>query len=288
MFDYPFDEPISTDKIADWLEISAIKSPQRTATRSELERVLRIAAFNEIEESDYIEPKILEVFQEIENRLIHAKEAYPFKVDYHGSIQYIGAIENNTAYIYCLLISYLGYEKTTKEAKLFEELSCFALGNYLAGNSISFGWPRQGIPTEFDKAIDSLCEIIGEGGKFRQSQTYDRKDDTLDLIGWKEFIDKKQSKIIVFGQCAGGKHWADKVTELQPKEFCEMWLMHAPLVPPIKSFFMPHNIELEKWELYARKTGLLFDRCRVAYWAHNSGQPCDKHIEWIQQKLQHL
>jgi hypothetical protein len=41
---------------------------------------------------------------------------------------------------------------------------------------------------------------------------------------------------------------------------------------PLRSFFIPYRIVNEKWDYYARYAGILFDRCRVSYWAYKNNR----------------
>jgi len=60
----------------------------------------------------------------------------------------------------------------------------------------------------------------------------------------------------------------------------------GPVSPsPIKSFFTPYRVERDKWEFYARKAGILFDRCRIAFWAHQEEADFDFLIAWVRDFL---
>jgi hypothetical protein len=93
----------------------------------------------------------------------------------------------------------------------------------------------------------------------------------------------------MFGQCASGNDWASKLGELQPSAFWGQWMQDSPISPYlIRSFFVPHRIERRKWELIARKAGLLFDRCRIASWACQERADCCACIAWTQEVLEQM
>jgi hypothetical protein len=90
-------------------------------------------------------------------------------------------------------------------------------------------------------------------------------------VAWRGFHDNRESKLVIFGQCATGQDWPEKVSELQPEAFWDHWMLVSQVSPLERSFFIPHRVrdegEGETWRYYARYAGILFDRCRVAYWA---------------------
>jgi hypothetical protein len=82
--------------------------------------------------------------------------------------------------------------------------------------------------------------------------------------------DKLPGKLILFGQCAGGEYWENKTFEMQPDKFWANWMLDSQISPLVRTFYVPHRInceELDYWTITVRDAGILFDRCRVAYWA---------------------
>lgn len=284
MLELPSKDPTSPLLLADWLEISALLSPDHNSSWGDLERVLRRAAFSECSDDEAVERKVLDTFDELEQRSISSSEAYPFTLDY-GVLTVKRDWRSYATYTFCLCISYFKLKETAIAPKLFEQLSCLAAKQYLRGQVIGFGAPRKELPRGFADAVTEMCSRLREGERFRPQPELDRQDDTLDLVAWIDFEDKLPSKIILFGQCAAGQNWEDKLGELNPSAFCSQWMQKDPLLPPLRSFFMPHRVERTKWELVARKGGILFDRCRIAYWAHKEQTDYQQHIGWIENTL---
>ena len=280
-------EPLNRLKLADWLELYAILSPDRNSSNGDLERALRRAAYTEIDNDEAIERKTLDAFDELEQRVNGAKEAYPFSIDYRV-LRLKSNWEDFPAYTFCLCLSY-SVPEDLEPRKLFERLSCIAAKCYIQGNGIGFGSPRTQLPAQFREAIRKMCELIGEGGDFRDQPSLNAKDDTLDLVVWKDFTDKLPSKIFIFGQCASGKNWEAKLGELQPDAFLRQW-MQVPFVSPspTRSFFIPHRIEPRKWDFIARKAGVLFDRCRIAFWAHGREEDYGPYLDWSRNLLEQV
>jgi hypothetical protein len=265
-------------KLADWLEIYALISADGNSSRGDLEKTLRTASVFESRGREAVEEVCLQVFSELEQRAVAAAEAYPFVVD--GAVLRCKA--NRTefiAYIFCLFLSYFrwstgrNYEITINPWLLFEELSRIAAVEYINGDGISFGTSRgAGTATTaaFKKAIKDLCKKIGEGTDFKEQAVLHRQDDKVDLVVWKDFSDKRTSKLVMFGQCAAGDNWIGKVTELRPDAFWRQWMVDSNVSPHLRSFYIPHRVEIKQWNFYARKADILFDRCRVAFWAYRN------------------
>jgi len=281
MIDLPFDDLTDPIRLADWLELYALTSPDHNSSRGDLDGALRRAALAELEDDEAIEVKIMEVFDELEERMRITQMAYPFEMDHPGVLALKSTWEYFPTYVFCLCLSYLPIRET-KGPRLFERVSCLAAGGYLQGEAVGFGFPRKELPSAFSDAVTELCGRIGEGMRYKNQLALDRQDDTLDLVAWKDFVDGRPSKVLMFGQCGAGQNWTQKLGELDPKQFWDQW-MHESLVSPIpvKSFFSPYRIQPERWEFYARKAGILFDRCRIAFCAQKKMGDYSEIIAWV-------
>lgn len=285
MLDLPFDDLTDPLRLADWLELHALQSSDRNSSQGDLESVLRTVSICELDDDEQIERKTLEVFLELEQRVKAAAEAYPFDLDYPGVLQ----LKSDNwrefpVYVFCLCLSYYPLRETRVGPKLFERVSCLAAQGYLRGEAVGFGSPRDELPSSFDAAIVKMCKLIGEG-EYQEQPTLHRQDDALDLVAWKDFADKKPSKVLMFGQCGAGRNWTDKLGELQPEVFWKQWLI-GPVSPlPIRSFFTPYRVQQNMWDFYARKAGVIFDRCRIAVCTHQEDTDYTPVIAWIESFL---
>jgi hypothetical protein len=117
--------------------------------------------------------------------------------------------------------------------------------------------------------INNLAKKLGEGDGFKKQHTLSAKDSKLDLVAWKGFQDGRSSQIILFGQCAAGDNWINKLTELDPNVFWDQWMDRGPVSSLLRSVFMPHRVhDNDQWNKHARSARLLFDRCRVVAHSH--------------------
>jgi len=287
MPDLPYDDLTDSLRLADWLELYAITSSDSNSSRGDLDSALRTTSHSELGSDDEIEQKILEVFGEFEQRAKAAGEAYPFDIDFRGILRLkAGGWEAFPVYTFCLCLSYYPLRETHIGPKIFEQVSCLAARGYLRGRAVGFGSPRVGLSSSFADAITELCNLVGEGGGYLKQSSLSRQDDTLDLVAWKDFEDKRPSKILMFGQCGAGRNWSEKLGDLQPDAFWKQWMQLATISPdPIKSFFTPYRVGWRLWEFQARRAGILFDRCRIAYWAHQEEADHSSLIEWTEDFL---
>jgi hypothetical protein len=206
----------------------------------------------------------------MEHRAKSAVAAYPFEIN-GAVVRLRGSAAEFPAYIFCLLLSYFGRKSIAKDSinpwLLFEDLCCLAAQQYVQGEVLKFGAGARAKATSFRQAVDELCAKLGEGQQFRKQATLKRKDDKVDLVVWREFADNAPSKLVMFGQCAAGDNWRDKVSELRPEPFWLQWMLESRISPHLRSFYVPHRIPRDEWDYYARRADILFDRCRIAYLA---------------------
>ena len=271
---------------ANWLELQAFRDSGGIFSLQNLINALRIAgssdALEEVEseeiqegsDSDRIQSIAEDAFGEVEERFRACgaeQGSYPFNIE--EQLIRLKPKPERSIYTFLLLLSYFGEKEglnKIKATKLFEDICAKAAESYLGGkndyvHSIVFGFPRRIKPKGFRKALDRVCQEMGEGACHRERPiTKDNKDAGLDVVAWRDFTDQRQGKLIAFGQCATGRNWKEKETELQPDDFCRLWVQDPLTVKPIKMFFVPHRVESIQWTATCMQAGILFDRCRIA------------------------
>ena len=105
---------------------------------------------------------------------------------------------------------------------------------------------------------------IGEGsGSSGHPEAPKQKDAGLDVVVWRDFPDKRDGKLIAFGQCATGENWTGKLGDLRPRDWCKLWMNESPLVDPLATLFVPRRVDRDFWRRANGYGGILFDRCRV-------------------------
>lgn len=276
----------SVEDLADWLEIRTFRDRDGNSSHVELLKALRMSgtgdALDEEDETnaaiesweDPYEAAVESAFTEIEDRFNACgaeRGMYPFalEADYIA----LGRDTRASVYTFLLLLSRYGGSagrKPAQGAKFFEEVCAKAVEEYIGGANVTvksrvFGFPRRVPPAGFEAALQKLCDELQEGtGPRNRPSSKDQKDAKLDIVAWRDFDDARPGKLITFGQCATGKNWSEKLTDLQPCKWCQLWMEDMPAVSPVRMFFVPHRVSQKDWIQSSIYGGILFDRCRIA------------------------
>ena len=210
-------------------------------------------------------------FEQLALRKSYLNIHYPFAVD--GTLR-AEADAQASPYVFLTALTRFGPIRETASdagAPLFERISAAALVEYLGGGerarSYNFGFPRRDSPKAFYDAINDLCQKLGEGlgCKLSRPKTADVKDAKLDLVAWMPFEDGRRNQLSVFGQCAAGSNWLSKLNELQPVDFCNIWLKEPPAMSPLLAFFVPGQVVDGDWyKVCVGERRIFFDRLRIA------------------------
>jgi hypothetical protein len=271
---------------ADFLELTAFRSRKRSVSVREyigelcMASVTEAIADSEMDEDDdkdiddQSEELVQSAFDELDERSRGCgKDIYPF--DITSNSLHLKKDADSSLYAFLAMLSWYGKDAGpagTDGEKIFEGICAGAAESYMGGakkgaRSIIFGFPRRVGPAGFSAALDRLCKEMGEGTGHHTGRPKlpDQKDGKLDIVAWTEFEDKRQGKLITFGQCATGRNWDTKVTELpEPHRWCAHWMADSPTVLPIRSFFVPHRVDRKSWSHACTFGGILYDRCRIA------------------------
>ncbi len=281
---------------ADFLELCTLRSEKRSVSAQEYIRDLRIGnateaiadaddADRETEGDEEAENLAQQAFDELDERIRNfgpTASHYPFAVA--SNTVALREDGDKSLYTFLALLSWFGKDagpKGTDGEKIFEDVCARAAEAYLGGaggraHSVVFGFPRRVLPKGFADALDALCQTMGEGGGHRRGRPKlpDQKDGKLDIVTWVEFQDRRQGKLISFGQCATGRNWDEKISELPPPDrWCGHWMADTPTVLPVRSFFVPHRIDRNSWSHSSTFGGILYDRCRIASLASGADAP---------------
>ena len=223
-----------------------------------------------------------DVYEEIELRRKACRDGYPLSVDEVGYTLHLSQDANMSKYIiykYLLLATRLNMSNDRVQGGidgtlLLEELAAQVARGYLGvrAESIVFGTAEG--TTGFSDKVNDLCQRLEEGGEFVNpgGGPLLQKDDKLDVVAWKPFSDRREGKLIAFGQCKTGTNWKDHLTQLRPDAFCSNWFRTQPVLTPISMFFVSEALPRVGWRNHAVAAGLLFDRCRIVDFSNEINQ----------------
>ncbi len=291
---------------ADWLEWTALARRTGFVSWTSYQRDLNTAGSVDAldldqeddetvdgqEAEDLLEDIVNEISRELRLRTKAcggAEGVYPYQSDNDGVTYQPN--DASLTYRFLLLLSLFGNDagpKGSHPERLFEDLCSMALQRYLGDeqpglSSVVFGFPRRILPKHFPKAVNDLCDRLGEGGGAADRPIKDKqKDAKLDLVAWRTFPDGRRGKLVSFGQCATGDNWTDKSHELQPPKWCRLWMQDSAGLDPFGSLFIPHRPIEDQWLVACNYGGVLFDRCRISWLVPDpAGDLGQKLGDWI-------
>ena len=263
------------NELADFAEIECLRKGQ--VSRREVTAALGRLE-DDIYEGDHIddplESELEDVFSELDQRKKFCNNCYPFLLDDTGQVLRLDLDLDQKfvcLYIYLLLSTRLNMKTDRVHAGidgtlLFEKISGEIAKNFLGDRSQSYVFGTSTPDADFEAKVNELCDKLKEGNGFinrNDSPATNIKDDTLDVVAWKAFKDKKPGQLIAFGQCKTGTTWKTHLKSLQPDEFCMAWFKDLPSVLPIRMFFLCEALLRTRWYTTTLSAGILFDRCRI-------------------------
>ena len=264
-----------THELGDFVELLSWRQGSVSATTviQDLGRLAENEYSEGVPEEEEIPVEVEDAFREIERRIEASNGGYPFEFNANGTVLYPirGSDEaRNVVYKYMLLSTRLDMNKSRIHAgldgtELLERLAAVVARQYLGGRAESMIFGTSEDSSDFPAKIDILCQMLEEGGGFveRGAGARRMKDDKLDVVAWTPFADRREGKLIAFGQCKTGTNWKSQVTQLQPNNFCSKWFRDQPTLIPVRMFFISEALSSVDWRNESVDAGLLFDRCRI-------------------------
>jgi hypothetical protein len=266
--------------LADWLELQALFSARRLASRGDLINAFDIAdderegRFSfDTEAGEELDQGILEetqtalvenVFDELEFRATCLGSSYPFIVDSHRRTvraEFLAEIQyGQVVYTFCLLATALRekvvsgldeQDQTIRQLELlFQVCACLAAGGYFGGEVSSFGFPRaEG--NAFLPALKTAYDRFGYGDvriEAEEGNPHATKDGGIDVIAWRDHPDRLPAKLYSLGQCASGKNWKQKPVASEFGQFHGTWFTTWPATFCVPALYIPFLIHDELTE----------------------------------------
>ena len=285
----PIEDPVNQ---ADWLEAMACIAADGDVAGSDLAQYLTVAGGPQ-DDASAIEALVDDAFDELQRRARECGSQYPFDVQSTGPTALLRKRTDGTfpAYLFCLGLSLTGADRDDADesvAVLFEKLATIAARQYLNGEAVRFGHPREDpLPPAFAKALGQVCDRLREGCARDPLPDHlaDAKDGSVDVVAWKAVGDERPGQLLLLGQCAAGGNWSQKLNDLQPPDFMDFFLTER-FVEPVKTFFTPFRLPGGSWHLCSTKAGIVFDRCRIARLTEGTEGELTEQESWFARQLQ--
>jgi len=282
--------------LADFAELECLRRGDGNVSIVDLVRIMEREDDGNRQTRDHY-PLIQDAFAELQQRAAHCGsygDVYPYRLLENGSTLEVVPHSKRRdpdwpVYYFLLFATRLDMRTEKHQAGhdgtvLFERLCKEVAERFWGGpaeevGSCVFGTGREVSELgdedridarRFAQRINELCKKIGEGIQFqhRGSSPVTAKDGRLDIVVWKDFADKRQGKLIGFGQCKTGTHWENDLTKLQASDFCRIWMRDTPAVPPARLYFVADRV-VDRWYHRSVDGGIIFDRCRVVEYAYD-------------------
>jgi len=188
------------------------------------------------------------------------EENYPFDLSDDGSRFTLKPCITNSGYIYlfCLLLSHPKEDDVLSgfylpnindsERRLFQLCSTVAAAGVIAGNAISFGFPRPDRSGFYDK-LKQVFSFI-QDGKIRETllpgTPTNIKDFEMDVIAWLHRQDAQILERYFLAQAASGLNWEDKpLSSDKIDEFHDLFFSDRPKKIPERGIFIPFIFEYD-------------------------------------------
>jgi hypothetical protein len=271
------DVTVHRTKLADWLELNALSSPDARIGFSTLVSAADMA--KEEQEEDIAEDDtadeqlILTVQDEIIRRRKYIGDDYPFRIDDAGEYMEVTAniTDTGAVYLFCLFLSHafdptvvpkrLAPRVDNRVRDLFQACATIAAAGFVQGTAISFGWPRPD-RTAFLKALQRVYALFGDGTPLKRARPAAPKkvkDNGIDVIAWRPSIDGLPGTHYLLGQVASGADWVDKSVVTDSEHFHKYWFKHQPSCQHQDAMFMPFCLEPEQGDPMATYDEVLKD-----------------------------
>lgn len=276
MFIWPADVPSSDacpSELADYAELLCMQSGSLSVT--ELSQTLGRLEDNDyargVDEYSPLDESLQLAMKEVERRITACNSGYPFLLDAHGTcITLAFSGTQSWLYAYLLLATRLNMQSNRVHAGidgalLLEKVGADVLRTYFGTRSDSFVFGTAAADRNFQQRVQTLCQRLEEGQGFvnRNTGRPTAQDAKLDVVAWTPFADKRQGKLVVFGQCKTGRNWRDDMAQLQPEAFCKSWMRDPLAVTPLRLFLVAESVPDTLWYSQTATAGVIFDRCRL-------------------------
>lgn len=270
-------EVSSTEGIADWIEASVLVSSSGHFGRDKLDDLARA-------ELGIPPTKVSMALDLMGKRAALLPDAYPFVVSdiavlrratpldgYYISLLHLtpGSVARQT----------VRASETSMMGELLEEITETALANFWGpgGRALSFGYPsRHGRPEAFDQAVLWLATEIGlePGRGYRPPR---RKDGGVDVVAWRQFVDRRPGFPVALAQCTIQAETFTKTTDIDLRLWAS-WL--AMDVDPLSMLVIPGTVRTAgpDWKQLSTVV-MVIDRIRIVELLGRSTRGVTQ-IEW--------
>lgn len=274
---------------ADWIETTTLFRADGNASLEDLARAISVERGGAQEKGRQLAQ---DAFDELADRIEACGtnaypniSSYPFELKSNNTVLQrksaaSGHPDAGLLYLFLLMLTRSDMASTARKkiaidpTKVFERLCADVLKEFWGGDSehcncLVFGTAQLTGQRRFQDHVSHLCTQLQEGVGWRTSaRSPGAGDGKLDVVVYRRFRDKRPGGLVGFAQCKTGVHWREHLTKLQPRGFCQTYMMSPLIVDPTRIYMVPHRIVPNRWAEDTHAGGLLFDRCRIVQYGN--------------------
>lgn len=236
-----------SNRLSDWIELYVL-SERKLLSKN---KIISIMEDNSLEAD---EDRVDSALAELSRRLQLYGRVKPYEIK-ENIIYRRFDWKKYPEHALCLIFSTYGAGSSDEGTKLFEQITKACIDSALKTRSVLFGFPATlSFKEQLDTFATEIHEVRGEdpGGS--------DKDRSVDIITRKDFDDSRPNMLLLFVQCAAGKHWnAKKAVAIPSYRRFFSFTYHAA----IPSLSVTQVVDMDDWRNATDDYGIVFDRARL-------------------------
>lgn len=253
--------------ICDWIESSALFVDERLSQSDVIDMLCDMHIY---QQKDFAAEKVEDAWNEIKRRLQWIDQAAPLLVQSRHIQRKVGW-EQALAHSFCLTVTCLQYYKPwahqfgsnyIEQGDLFEVLAKESL-EALGWHAYRTGWASGLHMKDFQTVVSGVSDCLGEPLINNTIVSfYDKaKEEKLDIVCYKPFVDGRGGKPVFLMQCASGENWREKLKTPDIDVWAKLITFSSN---PQRAFAMPFALQNDEFFTTCnRVNGMLLDRYRL-------------------------
>jgi hypothetical protein len=268
--------------LCDWIESSVMFVDERLSQSDVMDMLCDMHVY---QQKDFAAERVEDAWSELRRRQLWIAQGFPVSIQ-KRHVQRKLLWQQSLAHSFCLAVTCLQYYKPwahqfgsnyIEQGDLFEVLAKESL-EALGWSVHRTGWASGLHMNDFQTIVSSVSDCLGEPYiNDALVSLYDMaKEEKLDLVCYKPFVDGRGGKPVYLMQCGSGENWREKLKTPD----IDVW---AKLITfsscPQRAFAMPFALQNEEFFITCNRiNGMLLDRYRLLS-AGKDGQ------EWMSNDL---
>jgi len=258
---------IDLDILCDWVESSVLFVDDRLSASEVVDTLCDAHVY---QEQDFAAEIIEIAWNAIKRRQNWIGHGSPIRIQ-AKNIERILSWQQASAYSFCMVLACALYYKNwagrfgsnyVEQGELFEVLAKESL-EALGWHVYHTGWASGLHMSDFQSIVSGVSDCLNEPfiNNAMTSLYKSAKEEKLDLVCYKPFIDGRGGKPVYFMQCASGENWEDKLKTPDLDVWTKLITFSSN---PQRAFAMPFALQDDDFfKACNRVNGMLLDRYRL-------------------------